>query len=105
MRVLVDRYPTIPPAWHWWNPETGVIDDLRDTPVGGAFFHSSGVICAPWNRLSYQGVDPRGPHGDWSIEGDWMANSNTLGTRTLAAMALRIAHEAQVSYTGRKQAP
>lgn len=95
-----DGYPGTPPAWHWYNRETKVVDARVDTPTGGSFFHGSGVICAPWNRLAYKGVDPRGPHDNWII-GNWMATRETGGTRTLAAMAERIAHELRTSYTGR----
>jgi hypothetical protein len=100
LRVRCDGYPVTPPAWHWFNPATGAIDDRRDTPRGGNFLHSNGVICAPWNRLAYSGIDPRGPHGDWQI-GAWQKNSYTGACRTLSAMALRIAHELGRSYEGR----
>lgn len=97
-----DRYPGFPPAWHWWNPETKQLDQPKDTPTGGGFFHESGVICAPWNRLAYKSEDPRGPHSDWTI-GDWRANSYTRGCKTLAAMALRIAAELKApAFRGRK---
>lgn len=98
--VKCDAYPGEPPAWHWYNRETKVIDAPGDTPMGGSFFHSSGVICAPWNRLAYKSKDPRGPHSDWDI-GNWMAVRQTGGTRTLPAMAGRVAHELRTSYTGR----
>ena len=47
------------------------------------------MIFAPWNRLAYSSVDPKGPHGDWTI-GDWQKNSYTGGCTTLGHMALRI---------------
>lgn len=100
LRVRCDSYPAVPPAWHWFNPATGNVDDRRDTPVGGAFFHNHGVICAPWNRLAYSTVDPRGPHSDWQI-GVWQSNPYTKACRTLSAMALRIAHELTKSCRGR----
>ena len=87
-----DRYAAIPPAWHWLNPETNEIDRPKDTPTGGGFFHDSGVICAPWNRLAYKSEGPRGPHSDWTI-GNWRTNPKTGACKTLAAMALRIATE------------
>lgn len=101
LKVQADKYPTIPPAWHWLDPQTGLLDGRPHTPLGGNFFHSNGVICAPWNRLAYQTVDARGPHGDWSIEGDWKAHPKTGGTTTLSAMALRIALEALTKYERR----
>jgi hypothetical protein len=100
LRVRCDGYPATPPAWHWFNPATGRIDDRRDTPRGGNFLHSNGVICAPWNRLAYATVDSRGPHRDWQI-GAWQNNSYTRACRTLSAMALRIACELLKSYEGR----
>jgi hypothetical protein len=92
-----DAYKTNPPAWHWYNRETGAIDAPCDTAVGGSFLHSNGVICARWNRLAYKAVDSRGPHAEWQI-GDWMNQPETGGTRTLAAMAGRIAHELKISF-------
>src|SRR5262245_61767003 len=84
-----DGYPGMPPAWHWYNPKTRAIDQPADTPTGGAFFHPSGVICAPWNRLAYRTEDARGPHADWTI-GSWKSNDRTGACQSLAAMALRI---------------
>jgi hypothetical protein len=93
-----EGFAAMPPAWHWYNPETKVIDAPCDTPVGGTFLH--GVICAPWNRLAYKGVDARGPHDNWII-GNWMTTPETGGTRTLAAMATRVAHELLTAYKKR----
>lgn len=100
LRVRCDGYPAMPPAWHWFNPAIGRIDDPQDTPRGGNFLHSNGVICAPWNRLAYTTVDSRGPHSDWQI-GAWQNNSHTMACRSLSAMALRIARELMKSYEGR----
>ena len=94
-----DRYPAIPPAWHWYDPEIQEVDRPEDTPTGGGFFHGSGVICAPWNRLAYKSEDPRGPHGDWTI-GNWRGEPKTGACRTLAAMALRIGKELRSSTFG-----
>ncbi len=96
-----DDYPTSPPAWHFRNPQTGELEHPAGTPRGGGFFHSSGVICAPWNRLAYRSQWERGPHNDWTI-GDWRANPSTGGAKTLSAMALRIYVELQSSYQGRQ---
>lgn len=100
LRVGCGGYPATPPAWHWFNPATGRVDDRRDTPRGGSFLHGNGVICAPWNRLAYTAVDSRGPHSDWQI-GAWQNNAYTRACRTLSAMALRIAYELTKSYDGR----
>jgi len=99
--VECDRFPAIPPAWHWFNPNTKALDQPPDTPKGGQFFHGSGRICAPWNRLAYQSVDPKGPHGDWNLA-NWMTNPHTGHCTTLSAMALRITSELSAStYEGR----
>ncbi len=91
-------YPVLPPAWHFRSAAAGDLDRPEDIPRGGSFFHSSGVICAPWNRLAYK---PQGPHGDWQTS-DWRANVKVGGARTLCAMALRIAVELQGQYDGRQ---
>jgi hypothetical protein len=96
--VRCDRYPELPPAWHFRNGETGLLDQPADTPIGGGFFHSTGVICAPWNRLAY---GPGGLHSDWDI-GNWRKNPHTAGTVTIPAMVLRLAVELQANYTGRR---
>ena len=101
LQVDCDGYPAQPPAWHFRNPATGALDERPDIPVGGTYFHGSGFSCAPWNRLAYAQVNPRGPHGDWDL-GNWKANPYTFGDKTLAAMALRIHHELTRSYTGRQ---
>lgn len=89
--LLVDcvDYAAVPPAWHWADATGDARDQLKDIPQGSGFLHSNGVICAPWNRLAYTAVDPRGPHGEWLI-GDWRNNSSTGKCKTLSAMALRI---------------
>lgn len=92
-RCETDRYPTFPPAWHWADATGDVIDVPSVTGVGGNFFHTSGVVCAPWNRLAYKAIDARGPHDDWTI-GDWLTNTRTRQCTTLSAMATRLAVEA-----------
>ena len=82
-------YPVMPPAWHWCDGQGLNQRDLKHAPKGSGFLHQAGVICAPWNRLAYQVIDRRGPHGEWTIS-DWRNNSNTLGCKTLGAMALRV---------------
>lgn len=100
-----DRFPATPPAWHWSNSDGTELDQFRDMPREyGGFFHSNGVICAPWNRLAYKNVFDRGPHTDWTI-GDWRSNSYTQECKSLTAMALRIYVELQKpAYAGRKAA-
>ncbi len=94
LKAECDDYPTQPPAWHWYNPDTGALDQPPDTPRGSGFFHSSGRICAPWNRLAYSSYDAKGLHGDWQLA-NWITNPNTARCTTLAAMVLRLAVELQ----------
>lgn len=103
LNVLCDGYPGTPPAWRWCNPESGICDQPPDIPKGGGgYFHGSGRICAPWNRLAYRQVDPQGPHGDWQLS-TWLTNPKTGSCTTLAAMVLRMAVELQSTrFRGRK---
>lgn len=90
--LLVDceGYKATPAAWHWSSPEGAELDSPKVTPKGkGGYFHGSGRICAPWNRLSYKQIDSAGPHGDWQLA-NWISNRKNGGCRTLAAMALRL---------------
>jgi hypothetical protein len=102
LKAECDDLQGMPPAWHWYNPEAGALDAPADTPKGsGGYFHSSGRICAPWNRLAYKSVDSAGPHGDWELS-NWTGNPQTGACTTLSAMALRIAIELDSSrYAGR----
>lgn len=89
LEVECDGFPVLPAAFHWRNPETGRLDELADSPRQYNFFHSLGMICAPWNRLaSTEG----GPHPEWK-QTSWQHNEWTRGTVTLAGMLLRIHHE------------
>lgn len=92
-RCVTDRFPTSPPVWHWSNADGTETDTPAVIGLGGAFFHSAGVVCAPWNRLAYKMIDDRGPHADWTI-GDWLTNEKTRQCTTLSAMASRLAVEA-----------
>lgn len=99
LEVDCERYPLQPPAFHWRNPTTGVLDQSNTMPAQGGYFHGSGCICAPWNRLASA---PGGPHQDWA-QVDWRENARTGATRTLAAMVIRLSHELQsANYGGRR---
>lgn len=89
LKIECDGFPEQPPAFHWYDPESEAMDQPQCTPKGKGYLHSSGVVCAPWNRLSYKKVFSKGPHGDWDLS-NWMSNPKTGGTTTLAAMILRI---------------
>src|SRR5207245_5739973 len=83
MQCEADQYPALPPIWRWCGAHGTMVNDPRMIPVGGSsYFHSNGVLCAPWNRLSYPTIDSRGPHGDWTI-GDWKSNPQTRACTTL----------------------
>lgn len=100
LEVECEGYPTLPPSFRWRNPETGLLGQIADSPRPYNYFHPSGRICAPWNRLaSTEG----GPHEEWEQTG-WRHNEWTKGTVTLAAMLLRIHYELCSSqYEGRAQ--
>lgn len=100
--LLIDTtgYPVRPAAFHWSDASGSRRDDRSDTPRGGGFFHSSGRICAPWNRLAYKQVTSNGPHSDWDLAG-WKTNPKTGATTTLSAMVLRVHHELRASFQGR----
>ena len=104
LSVKCDGYPTIPPAWNWCSTTFNVLNQPSDTPCGsGGFFHGSGRICAPWNRVAYKSVDAQGPHDDWLLA-NWIENPRTEACTTLAAMALRIFVElSSERYQGRQQ--
>lgn len=95
------RFPAEPPAWDWFDPESGQKLRPQACPKGSGFLHSSRRICAPWNRSAYKEVDSEGPHGDWRLS-TWQDNPKTGKCLTLSAMALRIFVELNgKSYSGR----
>lgn len=102
--VNCEGYPGIPPAWNWCNPNLKTVNQPCDTPRGsGGYFHDSGRICAPWNRVAYRQVDSKGPHTDWELA-NWIDNPNTKACTSLTAMALRMFAELSSDrYQGRQQ--
>ena len=100
IEVDFEGFPGQPPAFHWRDKETGELDQLASSPRPYNYFHGSGKICAPWNRLA-SGED--GPHKEWVLA-DWLSNQYTKGTTTLSAMILRIQTELKSDlYQGRRQ--
>ena len=104
-QVAVDftGFPVQPAAFHWRNPYTGAQDILADSPKPYSrppnYFHYTGRICAPWNRLA---STPGGPHEEWR-QSVWQEQAATGSTVTLAAMVLRISHELRSKrYSGRR---
>lgn len=99
LQIECDGFPALPPRFLWRSPTTGALDEATAMPAVGGYFHSSGRICAPWNRTA---SDPGGPHLDWA-QSDWRENPKTGGTVTISAMAIRIAHELRGRhYKGRR---
>lgn len=92
LRVDCEHYKAQPPAFNWYNPDTEALNQPADTPRGSGYFHSSGCICAPWNRLAYKECNPTGPHGGWQLA-NWLSHERTGETTTLPAMILRISIE------------
>ena len=98
LEVECAGFPAEPAAFHWRNPASGELDELADAPSPFNYFHGTGRICAPWNRLA---STPGGPHTEWERTG-WQRHPRTGGTVTLAAMAIRIHRELQSKeYRGR----
>ena len=100
LEVECEGFPVQPAAFHWRSQETGQLDQLADAPAPYNYFHSSGNICAPWNRLA---STPDGPHPQW-VQANWMQQAETKRTVTLAAMVSRIHHELRSDrYKGRRE--
>ena len=100
VEVECDRFPVQPAAFHWRSQETGRTDEPADSPAPYGFFHSTGRICAPWNRLA---STDGGPHRE-CVQANWMQQAETKGTVTLAAMVARLHHELRSQqYRGRRQ--
>ena len=100
LEVDYQGFPGQPPAFHWRDPGTGKLDQLAASPTPYNYFHGSGKICAPWNRLASSGD---GPHKEWVLA-NWQSNPYTKKTTTLSAMILRIQTELmREDYQGRRQ--
>ena len=99
IEVDYEGFPGLPPAFHWRDIQTGELDEPASTPNQYNYFHGSGKICAPWNRLA---SGEGGPHQEWQLA-NWQSNPYTKGTTTLSAMILRIHTELKSSsYKGRR---
>ena len=100
IEVNYEGFPGQPPAFHWRDMQTGKLDQLISSPNPYNYFHGSGKICAPWNRLA---SGEGGPHQEWELA-SWQSNPYTKNTTTLAAMILRIQTELQSDkYQGHQQ--
>ena len=104
LRVICDKFPSLPPIWNCYNTETRQANQLVDIPQGsGGYFHGSGIVSVLLGTESaYLQEDSQVPHSNWKLE-NWVTNSHTGQCTTLTAMALRMAVElASERYTGRK---
>ncbi len=100
VEVECGKFPLQPAAFNWRNRETGKLDDLADSPRPYDYFHSTGRICAPWNRLA---STSGGPHPQW-VQSSWQVQPETKSTVKLAAMVLRIHCELRSErYLGKRQ--
>jgi hypothetical protein len=73
LRGSFDDYRLKPPLLEFEDPQTGAVGTGRGFPKqkqGDSFFHSPGIICAPFNRKAYGNV-----HTDWVMT-DWAANKS-----------------------------
>ncbi len=90
----LDDYRALPPAWHVVVPGTDRDAGREDFPKPGpstSIFHGNLVLCAPWNRLAYKGVNPNGPHNDWGGPESWLSISTVHTTaHTLGDMLVAI---------------
>jgi hypothetical protein len=103
-------YKELPPIWDFIDPWSFAIGSKRAFPqANDSFFHSNGVICAPFNRRAYKGFDAsKGPHDDWQM-GSWMtcaangtdwSNFSRLGDM-IGAIDVRLRDPAK--YSGRME--
>jgi hypothetical protein len=93
----VAGYRAQPPAWRFIPPGSESPEPYRfpkseSLPGGiGSIFHSSKVICAPFNRLAFKDHD--GPHQDWGGPTAWLDVRGNVRANALAQMlAIITAH-------------
>jgi hypothetical protein len=93
-RADVAGYRAVPPAWSCFQRDEHGAFNSRfpkggTVPGGvGSIFHSSGVICAPFNRLAFK--EHSGPHGDWGGPADWLKVRGNVRATVLAEMIAQI---------------
>lgn len=90
----VAGYRAVPPAWSCFQGDAQGAWKRR-FPKGGALpggissiFHSSNVICAPFNRLAFKVHS--GPHEDWGGPADWLNVRGKVRATVLAEMIAQI---------------
>lgn len=93
----VASYRALPPIWSCFQGKTKENETswAPRFPKGGtlpggvqSIFHSSGVICAPFNRLAF--AEHAGPHGDWGGSANWLSVRGTVRATNLAEMIAQI---------------
>lgn len=96
-RAQLNDYREVPPIWTCFQMGESGIYQPRFPKAGplpggtGSIFHTSGVICAPFNRLAFK--DHSGPHDDWGGPPNWLKARATIKATVLAEMlALIVAH-------------
>lgn len=99
VQFTCDDYKALPPIIDFIDPLSFELGTARATPKGtDSFFHSPGVLCAPFNRKAYKCFYQSGPHADWPLDASWLAsrangtdwsNFSTLGD-IIGAMDTRI---------------
>lgn len=68
-----DDYRLMPPILDFQEPDNDNVGTARAYPrqkPGDSFFHSPGIICAPFNRKAYVNI-----HKDWVLT-EWAANKS-----------------------------
>ena len=89
---LFEGYREEPPAWIFsdssWSQSIKRCNyplPLIRGPWGSSVFHSSGLICAPFNRLAY--AAHHGPHPNWGSLTGWLhAGDGTVRATTIGDM-------------------
>jgi len=100
VRGTFEDYRVMPPVWRFFDPRTARDIGPAAYPLAGPFpsgsvLHSSGVICAPWNRLAYK--DRGGPHEDWNAA-NWQTTAPQYTTaKTIPEMLARLRAEVLIS--------
>jgi hypothetical protein len=96
IHAALEGYRAVAPGWRFLNPTTGEAAGAPfpqpgfRPPIQGSIFHGNRVICAPWNRLSYQ-ENHGGPHADWGAWTNWTdAAAGYTKADTLADMLSQI---------------
>lgn len=93
-----DDYRLKPPVLDFVEPDTGLVGTARAYPKRAgtdSFFHSPGIICAPFSRKAYAQVHRDWPMNEWSKSGahgtNWSQYSTICSMLALVSSKLRSA--------------